>query len=146
MLRYQTHLTTITPAHLQNFFVGWPTHPDPATHLRILENAYALTLAVDTETGRVIGFANAISDGVLSAYIPLLEVLPEWQGQGIGRRLIELLCEQLDHLYMVDIVCDSELEAFYLPLGFQALKGMARRHYKNQAGAPTSQSSPDSSG
>src|SRR5690554_546639 len=117
MIRYQTHLDAITPAQLQEFFVGWPTHPDPATHLRILQNAYAVALAVDTETGRVIGFANAISDGVLSAYIPLLEVLPEWQGQGIGRRLIELLCDELDELYMVDIVCDPELEAFYKPLG-----------------------------
>ena len=34
------------------------------------------------DAGRVVGFVTAISDGVLSAYIPLLEVLPEYQGAG----------------------------------------------------------------
>ncbi len=134
MIEYRTDLDDITADDLDGFFVGWPTHPDPATHLRVLENAWAVALAVDTDTGRVVGFANAISDGVLSAYIPLLEVLPEWQGRGIGTRLIEVLCEQLDDLYMVDLVCDAELEAFYEPLGFRALTGMAKRNYEHQTG------------
>ena len=34
-------------------------------------------LALDKDT--VVGFATATSDAVLSAYIPLLEVLPEYQ-------------------------------------------------------------------
>ena len=75
----------------------------------------------------------------MSAYIPLLEVLPNWQGRGIGTRLIEVLCEQLGDLYMVDLVCDAELEAFYAPLGFQVLTGMARRNYENQNGAPAAE-------
>jgi GNAT superfamily N-acetyltransferase len=136
MIEYRTKLDDITAADLDGFFVGWPTHPSPATHLRMLRGAWAVALAVDTDAGRVVGFANAVSDGVLSAYIPLLEVLPEWQGQGIGTRLIEVLCEQLDDLYMVDLVCDAELEAFYEPLGFRALTGMAKRNYENQTGRP----------
>jgi GNAT superfamily N-acetyltransferase len=133
-IKYCTDLDTTTADDLDGFFVGWPKHPDSATHLQMLDNAYAVALAVDTDTDRVVGFANAISDGVLSAYIPLLEVLPDWQGRGIGTRLIEVLCEQLGDLYMVDLVCDAELEAFYTPLGFQALTGMARRNYENQTG------------
>ncbi len=139
MIKYYTELDSITADDLGGFFVGWPTHPDSSTHLRMLENAYAVALAVDTDAGRVVGFANAISDGVLSAHIPLLEVLPEWQGRGIGTRLIETLCEQLRDLYMVDIVCDAELEAFYSPLGFRALTGMAKRNYENQTGVPASE-------
>ena len=135
MIDYRTTLHAISANHLAGFFVGWPTHPDPQTHLRILQNSHAVVLAVDEAVGRVVGFANAISDGVLCAYIPLLEVLPDWQGQGIGSRLIERLCDELDHLYMVDLVCDPDLEAFYRPLGFQALKGMAKRNYANQRGA-----------
>lgn len=137
MLEYQTTLDTIAPDDLDGFFVGWPSHPDAETHLRILRNSYAVALAVDTDTGCVVGFANAISDGVLSAYIPLLEVLPDWQGRGIGTRLIELLQEQLDDLYMVDLCCDAELEAFYRPLGFRTATGMLLRNYDNQTGAST---------
>ena len=135
---YQTNIDDLTPHQFQGFFVGWPSHPEPSTLLRILENSYAVALAVDEDTGRVIGLANALSDGVLSAYIPLLEVLPPWQGQGIGAHLIELLREQLDHLYMIDLVCDAELEAFYRPLGFQPWTAMILRNYDNQRGAPQS--------
>ena len=135
MIEYCTNLDSITANDLDGFFVGWPSHPDPQTHLRILENAYAIAVAIDTDAERVVGFANAVSDGVLSAYIPLLEVLPDWQERGIGTRLIETLCEQLEDLYMIDLVCDAKLEAFYEPLGFQALTGMAKRNYENQTGA-----------
>ena len=124
----------IVAEQLRGFFVGWPQHPNPATHLRLLRGSHAVALAVADD--KVIGFANAVSDGVLAAYIPLLEVLPDWQGRGIGRQLIAALMEQLSDLYMIDLVCDPDLEAFYAPLGFRALKGMAHRNYENQTGAP----------
>ncbi len=124
-----------------SFFEGWPSHPDAETHLRILQNSYAVSLAFEAETGRVVGFANAISDGVLSAYIPLLEVLPEFRGHGLGSRIIEHLVAQLDSLYMIDLVCDAELERFYAPLGFTMIAGMARRNYSNQRGAGQSSGS-----
>lgn len=135
MIDYRTDLDDIDADDLTGFFVGWPSHPDPQTHLKILDNSYAVALAIDTDERRVVGFGNAISDGVLSAYIPLLEVLPDWQGKGIGTRLIEVLCSELDHLYMVDLICDAELKPFYEPFGFTPLTGMAKRYYDNQTGA-----------
>lgn len=135
MIVYRTNLDGVCADDLAGFFVGWATHPDPPTHLRILLNSHAVSLAIDEDTERVVGFANAISDGILSAYIPLLEVLPEWQGRGIGRSLIDRLTGALDHIYMVDLVCDPELEAFYQALGFQRLAGMVKRNYAHQNGA-----------
>lgn len=134
-IAYREELDAVEPRDLEGFFVGWPSHPDPETHLRILENSDAVAFAIESDSGTVVGFANAISDGVLSAYIPLLEVRPDWQGRGIGSRLVETICDQLDHLYMVDAVCDAELEGFYERLGFRALTGMAKRNYDNQQGA-----------
>ena len=113
-------------ADLVGFFEGWPTPPSPARHLELLRGSHAVVLAV--ADGEVVGFANAISDGVLAAYIPLLEVRPAWRGRGIGRALVQRLLERLDHLYMVDLVCDPALERFYAPLGFARLAGMARRN------------------
>ena len=86
MIAYQLNLTGISAAQLEGFFVGWPDPPSPDTHLRILENSAHVVLAL--EGGRVIGFVSAISDGVLSAYISLLEVLPDHQGRGAGRELM----------------------------------------------------------
>ncbi|MFT4968487.1 MAG: ribosomal protein S18 acetylase RimI-like enzyme [Chitinophagales bacterium] len=36
---------------------------------------------------KVIGFINAISDKTLSAYLPLIEVLPSYQKQGVGKNI-----------------------------------------------------------
>jgi predicted N-acetyltransferase YhbS len=65
----------------------------------------------------VVGFITAISDGVLSAYIPLLEVLKPYQGQGIGGRLVQRMLDQLNGYYMIDLLCDPELESFYARFG-----------------------------
>ena len=65
--------------------------------------------------------STAISDGVISAYIPLLEVLPDFQGRGIGKELTGRLLEELDGLYMVDLSCDEELVPFYEGLGLTRL-------------------------
>ena len=84
MIEYLNETEVITPAQLRGFFVGWPNPPTPETHLRLLRNSNAVVLAVDTATGQVVGFITAITDSVLAAYIPFLEVLPAYQHQGIG--------------------------------------------------------------
>ncbi|WP_205524981.1 N-acetyltransferase [Paenibacillus sp. ALJ109b] len=120
------------------FFEGWPNPPSKSTFLKLLEQSYAVELAIDEETGNVVGFIQAISDGVLSAYIPLLEVLPEYQGKGIGTDLIKRMFNRLGDLYMIDLLCDNELQEFYEKQGMQKASGMVIRHYQNQAGAVNS--------
>ncbi len=69
-----------------------------------------VVLAVDGVA--VVGFITAISDGLLAAYVPLLEVRPEYRGRGIGSELVRRMVGRLEDLYMVDLVCDPELESF----------------------------------
>jgi ribosomal protein S18 acetylase RimI-like enzyme len=108
------------------FFVGWPSPPTAERHLDILRGSNAVVIAIDDDA--VVGYATAISDGVLSAFIPLLEVLPAYQNQGIATELARRLLAQLDDLYMVDVCCDADLEPFYRRLGFNNLdRGMGLR-------------------
>ncbi|SCY89858.1 Ribosomal protein S18 acetylase RimI [Paenibacillus polysaccharolyticus] len=116
------------------FFDGWPNPPSPSTFLKLLEQSYAIELAIDEQTGNVVGFIQAISDGVLSAYVPLLEVLPEYKGQGIGSELTQRMLQRLQGLYMIDLLCDPDVQTFYEKQGMQRSTGMSIRHYSNQAG------------
>ena len=65
----------------------------------------------------MVGIVSAVGDGVLAAYIPMLEVLPDYQGRGIGSELVRRLLERLRDRYMVDLVCDEDLVPFYERLG-----------------------------
>ena len=107
-----TSAAGITSVQLTGFFQGWPNPPSPETHLRLLQQSNYVVLAVDDDTRQVVGFVTAVSDGVLSAYIPLLEVLPAYRSAGVGSELMRCLLDQLGHLYMVDLLCDPELQPF----------------------------------
>jgi ribosomal protein S18 acetylase RimI-like enzyme len=136
MISYCETLEGISTSDLDGFFVGWPNPPSPATHLRILAGSYAIQLARDDTTGAVVGFITAISDGVSCAYIPHLEVLPAYQGRGIGSELVRRMLERLRHIYMIDLICDTAVQPFYARLGMQPYTGMIRRNYDRQSGAP----------
>ena len=132
---YRTDLENVTPDKLTGFFVGWPDPPSPETHLRILEQSSHVVLAwEDGSDSRVVGFVTALSDGVLSAYVPLLEVLPSHQGRGIGQELMRRMLEILGGLYMVDLLCDDDLQPFYERVGMKRSRGMMVRNYARQSG------------
>ena len=134
-LTYQTTSEGLTPDQLDGeFFEGWLDPPLPETLLRILQSSDHVVVAIRND--KVIGFVTALSDGVLSAFITLLEVIPEEQDKGIGHSLINQLMDDIGDLYMVDLVCDANLSRFYAELGFATTTGMSRRNYAVQSGRP----------
>ena len=136
MITYTDDLAGITAEQLRSFFVDWPTPPTPDTHLRLLRGSDAIELAKNETTGQVVGFVTAISDGVLSAYIPLLEVLPAYRGRGIGSELVRRLLLKLQHLYMIDLLFDLDLQPFYQRQGMRPATGVVVRNYSRQSGDP----------
>ncbi len=138
MIEYRSSCVGLSPEQLTGFFEGWPHPPSPETHLRLLRASGLVELALekraDHPRDQVIGFVNAITDGVLSAYIPLLEVLPAYRGRGIGRELMRRVLTRLENLYMVDIVCDEHLQPFYERLGLRRGVAMMLRNYDRQSG------------
>jgi ribosomal protein S18 acetylase RimI-like enzyme len=134
MISYTDSLARISAGNLGGFFVDWPNPPSPEIHLKLLENSEQVVLALDEETEKAVGFITAISDKVLSAYIPLLEVLPAYRGKGIGQELVRRMLSKLKGLYMVDLICDPTMQPFYKRVGMRKATGMMLRHYENQAG------------
>lgn len=133
-VRYRTDLDGIAPEQLSGFFEGWPKAPTPETHLRILRGSSVVVLAIDAANGSVVGFVTALSDGVLAAYLPLLEVLPAYRGRGIGRELVRRALAELGDLYMVDVTCDPDVLPFYRALGLRPATAANLRRGSLQAG------------
>ncbi|MCB8932539.1 MAG: GNAT family N-acetyltransferase [Chthonomonadaceae bacterium] len=129
-ISYTDELSDLRPSQLSGFFAGWPKHPDPAAHLEILRGSHAVWLAMDGD--RCVGFVNALSDGGFYAHIPLLEVLPEYKGRGIGSELLRRMTQTLEGHYAVDVLCDEDVAAFYESRGFRRCVGMALRNYEHQ--------------
>jgi ribosomal protein S18 acetylase RimI-like enzyme len=127
VIRYTTSLGGIDEADLAGFWVGWPHPPSPALHRRILRGSQKVVLAWDDAEGRVVGFITAVGDGVLAASIPLLEVLPAYQGRGIGTELVRRMLAELAGRYMVDLTCDPELIPFYERAGLVRADAMILR-------------------
>ncbi|MDR3595628.1 GNAT family N-acetyltransferase [Clostridium sp.] len=134
MIKYIDSLKTITEENLKGFFHGWPNPPTIQKHIKILENSSYFWLAVDSHTGNVVGFINAISDKTLCAYIPLLEVLPEYQGKGIGSELVIHMFSTLEDYYMIDLLCNDSLTDFYKRFNMFESKGMMVCNFKMQCG------------
>ena len=127
-IRYTDSLDGITPAMLDGFFDGWVKRPSPQAHLRILQNSYLVILGIDDHSGQVVGFINAISDGVLSAYIPLLEVRGDFRSRGIGTELTRRMLAKLKDFYMVDVLGDPKMQGFYERCGMTPAAGMMIRN------------------
>ena len=83
---------------------------------------------------KVVGFITAHTDKVLSAYIPFLEVLPDYQKLGLGKELTKKMLIQLKAYYMIDLLCDEDIQPFYEKLQMQRATGMLIRNYDKQSG------------
>ncbi|MBM6980582.1 MAG: GNAT family N-acetyltransferase [Actinomyces succiniciruminis] len=125
-LTYLTGRGAVAPGQIEGMFVGWPSPPSPQQLVAVMDGSYRRVWALDGD--RVIGYINAISDGVLNAFIPWLEVRPDYQGRGIGAELVRRLLAQLGDMYAVDLCCDPGMLPYYEKLGFARLAGAGLRN------------------
>ena len=130
MITYIDSTEDVTSAQLKGFFEGWLNPPSPKAHLELLNKSDCIVLAKSGE-GRIVGYVTALTDGVLTAYVSFLEVIPEFRGRGIGTELMKRLMQRLEELYAIDLMCDSELAPFYENLGFRPGNGMMIRRYRS---------------
>lgn len=104
---------------------------EPEKLRRASENSYLVCSAY--LNGAIIGFGRAISDGEYQSAIYDIIVLPEYQGQGVGKSIVEGLLAGLPDgpvlLYAV-----PGKEEFYGKMGFATLlTGMGRFPEKHRA-------------
>jgi ribosomal protein S18 acetylase RimI-like enzyme len=129
MIYYSESLHGITPAKLRGFAADWRVAPSSEQMFRMLRSSHSVALAIDDEEDRVVGYAAALSDGCMFAFISSIEVLPDYQGRGIGKELMNRMMARYRKLYALDLLCDADKAGFYEQFGMQQVCGMARRNY-----------------
>jgi len=91
----------------------------PEMFRKACENSCLLCTAYSE--GQLVGLGRAISDTVWQSAIYDLVVLPEYQGQGIGARIMQSLLERLPSGPVLMYVVPGK-ENFYRKLGFEPLR------------------------
>jgi GNAT superfamily N-acetyltransferase len=95
---------------------GWSSGNKPEQLYNALMNSDALISAWDSN--RLVGIANAISDGHLVVYYPHMLILPEYQGQGIGTRIMKVLLDKYKNFHQQMLTADGRSIEFYRKCGF----------------------------
>lgn len=125
-IEYLHGLESLKNLNFEGFFVNWKNQPKVSLKEILKNSSYFVIAKLDK---KVIGFVTCVSDKHLCAYIPLLEVLPKYQNQKIGTNLLNKLLLQIEHLYMIDIVCDTSLNKFYENFDFKPYNACIKRNY-----------------
>lgn len=113
----ETH--EFTAEQLEDLFlsVEWSSGHYPERLVKAMRNFETVYAAWDGNT--LVGLICAMDDGSMTSYVHYLLVRPEYQGMGIGKRLVEHVKERYaDYLRIVVIAYDDEV-SFYENCGFE---------------------------
>ena len=67
---------------------------------------------------RQVGFARAVSDGVVFAYLADVYVLPDYRGRGLGLELVREMVERGPYARVRWLLHTADAHALYAKLGF----------------------------
>lgn len=98
--------------------VGMGFH-EVSTHRKAFENSSSVVFIFDGTD--LVGFGRAISDGAYQAAIYDVAVIAEYQGQGIGKLIIENIVKSLPGFNFI-LYASAGKEQFYKKLNFRKLK------------------------
>ena len=90
------------PQELKDLFlsVQWSSAQYPEKLVMAMANSDTVFSAWDGDT--LIGLINVLDDGVMNAYVHYLLVNPEYQGHGVGKKLLQMVKESYqDYLKIV---------------------------------------------
>ncbi|WP_082089399.1 GNAT family N-acetyltransferase [Methanosarcina horonobensis] len=86
---------------------------------RAFEASYAAVIVYDSD--RLIGMCRALCDGEYQAAIYDMVILPEYQGKGIGKGMLDRLCDKLP-VENIILYSAPGREGFYMKCGFKKMR------------------------
>ena len=95
----------------------WSSAKKPKQLYNALINSHSLITA--WKDSQLVGLGNAISDGFLVVYYPHMLVHPDYQGQGIGKMILDKMQETYADFHMQMLTADGRAIDFYKKNGFE---------------------------
>lgn len=95
----------------------WSSADKPQELIAALSNSHSLVTAF--HNNKLIGIGNAISDGHLVVYYPHLIVHPDYQGKGIGKRILDQMQTIYGNFHQQMLTADGKAIEFYKKNGFE---------------------------
>lgn len=106
--------------------VGFKPHPPEAIAIGLSNSLFAACAIAE---GRVIGLGRVVGDGGLDFYLSSIMVVPEFQRQGVGARIVETLLARVKQIPYTNILVEAlplpGLDGFYSRFGFRACRQYA---------------------
>jgi len=100
--------------------VGWATFPEDIANKSLAATSFCVCAY---EGERLIGMGRVLGDGVFTFYIGNVMVVPEHQGEGIGREIMEALMAHVNESAcpgaIASLMSISGSEDFYVQFGFE---------------------------
>ena len=114
-----------TAKQLEELFssVRWESAKFPERLARAMKGFAYVRSAWDGD--RLVGLIAAMDDGEMTAYIHYLLVSPEYQGQGIGKKLLAAALEHYSSYERVVLHAEGKASTFYLANGFCELDAVS---------------------
>ena len=114
---------------------GWwePTFEQDLSFLdRIVKNSAVFVGAFAKK--KMIGMGRALSDSISDAYIQDVAVRKRYRGQGIGKKIIQRIIEELEKkgVDWIGLVAEPGTASFYNDLGFEVLSGHTPLKYRGK--------------
>jgi len=99
------------------------TYHTTEIHKRAFNNSHTVVFMFDEEN--LVGFGRALSDGEYQAAIYDVAILPNYQGKGIGKMIIQTIVENIPNCNFI-LYASPGKEKFYEKENFKRMKtGMA---------------------
>jgi ribosomal protein S18 acetylase RimI-like enzyme len=96
----------------------WPERTPEQVDL-VLRGSPAVGAWLDEQ---LIGFARAVTDGVLRAYVEDVIVAPARRGCGLGQAVLDRLLQELAAIPVVTLFCSPDLVGYYEVSSFAATR------------------------
>lgn len=120
-----TIVSQLSPEQIQQLhqlyqITWWGKHRTISDIERMLKHSDIIVGVCDNQTHKLVSFARILTDYVYRAVLWDVIVDPNYQGQGLGKKLVETIINHPDlkQIETILLVCLPDMVSFYEKFGF----------------------------